>query len=172
MFSPQQPQPFVMQAIASMQTEAAKSEIPLRALSSTGKSLPELPSPKLALVESPEYPRSSSESYDSTLHTATKAHFIRVEPATSLPLRVRVGKIGSNKIARRSVQITTCMVVMTTIYYGISLIPAFQAAMAAKGGLQLQIESESDSRQSVVYGFLQECGNRKVSIIIRLGTWY
>jgi hypothetical protein len=58
------------------------------------------------------------------------------------------------------------MAVVTTIYYGASLVPAFQGAMAATRGLQLQIESESDSRQTVAYGFLQECGNRKVSIIV------
>jgi hypothetical protein len=152
-----------MQAVAPRQIEPANPEIPLQALSSAGKTLPELPS--TPLVESLEYLGSDSESYDSVLHTATKSRFIKVEPATNLPLRVRVRKIFSNKIARRTLQIAFWMAVVTTIYYGTSLVPAFQGAVAATRGLQIQIESESDSRQTVAYGFLQECGNRKVSIM-------
>jgi hypothetical protein len=153
-----------MQAVTPRQIGPANPEIPLQVLSSAGKALPELPS--TPLEESLEYPASDSESYDSILHTATKSHFIKVEPATNLPLRVRIRKILSNKIARRCLHITIWMAVVTTIYYGASLVPAFQGAMAATRGLQLQIESESDSRQTVAYGFLQECGNRKVSIIV------
>jgi hypothetical protein len=152
-----------MQAVATQQIGPANPEIPLQALSSAGKALPELPSTPLA--EYLEYLGLDSESYDSVLHTATESRFIKVEPATNLPLRARVRTILSNKIARLTLKIAFWMAVVTTIYYGTSLVPAFQGSVAATRGLQIQIESESDSRQTVAYGFLQECGNRNVSIM-------
>jgi hypothetical protein len=158
-----------MQAVASSRTEPAETGIILQALSSTGKALPELPS--VPLAEAPDSPRPSSESYDSDLHTATKCRFIKVEPATDLPPRVKVRRILSKKTARRSLQITAWMAIITTIYYGISLFPAFCGAMDATRSVNLQIESESDSRQSVAYAFLQECENRKACVIRSYRLW-
>jgi hypothetical protein len=149
-----------MQAIAPLQIGSANPEIPLQTLSSAGKALPELPS--TPLEDSLEHPSSDSESDDPVLQTANESRFIKVEPATNLPLRVKVRKILGNKIARRTLQIAAWLAVITTIYYGISLVPAFQGAMAATRGLQLQTASESDNSQMVAYGFLQECENRKV----------
>jgi hypothetical protein len=63
------------------------------------------------------------------------------------------------------------MVILGTItlfYQFVSLVPAFQGALAASRGLQVQIEGENDSRQSLAYGFLSECANRKVWTLVYL----
>jgi hypothetical protein len=136
--------------------EASKPDIPLQALSPSGKALSSISLDPL------KKQLADTDSYDPVVCTATAAHFRKVEPATNLPLRVKLRNILSNKIARRSLQVTIWFTLFTMVYYTISLIPAFQGAAAVTRGLQLQAESNSESSQTVAYGFLQECGNRKV----------
>jgi hypothetical protein len=141
---------------AQIKEAASKPDIPLQALSPSGKALPPISTNSL------KKQLSDTGSYDSVVFTATAAHFQKVEPATNLPLRVKFRNILSNNIARRSLQVTIWFTLFTMVYYTISLIPAFQGVAAVTRGLQLQVESNSESSQTVAYGFLQECGNRKV----------
>jgi hypothetical protein len=144
---------------AQIKEEVPKPDIPLQAISPAGKALSSIPPDQL------KKQLADTDSYDPVVCTATAAHFRKVEPATNLPLRVKLRNILSNKIARRSLQITFWFTLFTIVYYTISLIPAFEGVTAMTRGLQLQKESNSESSQTVAYGFLQECGNRKVRII-------
>lgn len=51
---------------------------------------------------------------------------------------------------------------LTVLYQFVSLFPAFRNWVAASRGLQVPIQEEADSRQSLVYEFLALCENRKV----------
>jgi hypothetical protein len=143
---------------AQAKEEASKPEIPLQALPPAAKARSSIAADPL------KKQLADSESYDPVVCTATAAHFRKVEPATNLPLRVRARSILSNKIAQRSLQVTIWSALLTMVYYAVSLIPAFQGVAAVTRGLQLQVESNSESSQTVAYGFLQQCGNRKVWI--------
>jgi hypothetical protein len=150
--------------MTATQTRIVDADIQLTALSSSGKSI----SAKLSEISHPSTPDESaqprislSDSYDPEICTAD-IRIIPSKPASNVPLRLRARNILSNKIARRSFQAMVIFSTITLLYQLISLIPAFQGALAASQGLQLQVKGESNSRQSLAYGFLSECANRKV----------
>jgi hypothetical protein len=89
---------------------------------------------------------------------------IRTIPRESYSDRIqlRVRDIKSNKIARRTLQVTVVIGALTVLYQFASLFPAFWNWVAASRGLEVQIQGEADSRQSLVYEFLALCENRNV----------
>lgn len=52
--------------------------------------------------------------------------------------------------------------ILNIIYQATSLVPAFRSSVVAAQALGMQGDTARDGRQSLTYGFLQECGNRKV----------
>ncbi|KAH7417646.1 hypothetical protein BKA64DRAFT_740118 [Cadophora sp. MPI-SDFR-AT-0126] len=67
----------------------------------------------------------------------------------------------NRKLARLTFQAMVIFGVITIVYQGISLIPAFQSSRSALRALSIQWQSARDSRQTLAFGFLQECANRK-----------
>ncbi|KAL5326459.1 hypothetical protein ACEPPN_004144 [Leptodophora sp. 'Broadleaf-Isolate-01'] len=51
--------------------------------------------------------------------------------------------------------------ILNIIYQATSLVPAFRSSVVAAQALGMQGDTARDGRQSLTYGFLQECGNRK-----------
>lgn len=111
-------------------------------------------------------PRPSiSDSYDPDVGEGVAITLRKVEPATNLPLRVRVRKIASNKFARRTFVVGAIALIVTIVYNNINLVPAFQGISVSKAGLEIQGKSEANGREGLTQGFLSECRGRKVRII-------
>ncbi|KAH7360998.1 hypothetical protein BKA65DRAFT_547698 [Rhexocercosporidium sp. MPI-PUGE-AT-0058] len=51
--------------------------------------------------------------------------------------------------------------ILNVMYQTTSLVPAFRSAGVAAQALGMQGDTARDGRQTLTYGFLQECGNRK-----------
>jgi hypothetical protein len=153
--------------MTALKTQITEADIRLTALSPAGKLLSAKP-PETNPTSQPSslaQPRTSlSSSYDPEICIASITTINK--PASNVPLRFRVREVLSNKMARRSLQAMVIFGTITLFYQFISLVPAFQGALAASQGLRVQVESETDSRQSLTYGFLSECANRKVRIIL------
>jgi hypothetical protein len=148
-----------MEEMAAIQTQIAEADIefaPLRP--------PRISQDPQLLQQSSQPPRparlSLSDTYSADICTAA----IRTIPkkTTSDRTRVILKDIKSNKIARRTLQAMVIFGVVTLLYQSVSLVPAFQGLLATYRGLQIQVQSEADSRQNVAYGFLSECSTRKV----------
>ena len=131
----------------------------------TGIKLSALPSDKEKNQAEPPAPSHGSHAIRSIQTKSSPADSCDLEEGTtagnskgktvSESVRSTVRDIKSNKIGRRTLQATVIIGILTLLYQFISLSPAFQA-------LQVQIQGEVDSRQSVAYGFLSGCANRKV----------
>lgn len=155
-----------MQKMIATQTQTAEADIQLAALSSAGKPIPAKPSKTSQTSPSDDFapPRASlSDSYDPEICTAN-VRIIPGKPTSSKSLRLRIRDIQSNKIARRSFLAMLILGTITILYQFISLVPAFQEALAVSQGLHIQVKGETDSRQNLAYGFLAECANRRVCI--------
>ncbi|PVH82259.1 hypothetical protein DL98DRAFT_530361 [Cadophora sp. DSE1049] len=101
-----------------------------------------------------------SQPYATTLPTSQATNLFHLKRVAHVPIRNRIRNLRSKKLARRSLQTIFIFSILTLVYQGISLIPAFQSARSAR--LQLQMErSDEGGRQTLAYGFLSECANRK-----------
>lgn len=79
-------------------------------------------------------------------------------------IRSHLHNLLNKRVARRTFHALLVFGTVTLVYQAISLIPAFQSAMSAAQALKLQGDTGTDGRQTLAYGFLQECANRKVRI--------
>ncbi|PMD36769.1 hypothetical protein L207DRAFT_89910 [Hyaloscypha variabilis F] len=143
-----------MQEATATEALATDTEIKLSALPSDkekNQAEPPAPSHGSHAVRSIQTKSSPADSCD--LEEGTTAGNSKGK-TVSESVRSTVRDIKSNKIGRRTLQATVIIGILTLLYQFISLSPAFQA-------LQVQIQGEVDSRQSVAYGFLSDCANRK-----------
>lgn len=152
--------------MAGIQEPIAGGGFELTASSTGGTSMPEEPlepSQGASIIDIAQSRPSLSDSYDienAKIYTAAIKTIPRESASNRLRLRIR--DIKSNKIARRTLQTMIVIGALTVLYQFVSLFPAFQNWHAASRGLQVQIQGEADSRQSLVYEFLTFCENRKV----------
>lgn len=149
--------------MTAVETETEEST-ELAALSADGKNI--VPEALVTSALSQRNGVSISDSYvsydDAEIGEAVSVPLKKVEPATNLPLRIRVRKVLSNNIARRTLQVAIGALIVTVIYNGINLIPAFEGVAATQAGLHIQGKSEQNGRQSVIQAFIAECRGRKV----------
>jgi hypothetical protein len=137
--------------MAGLQAPIAEEGLELTALSTGGDSTSEEPlepSQSASIIDIAQDRPSLSNTYDiENAEICTAA--IRTIPRESASgrIRLRVRDIKSNKIARRTLQVTVVIGALTVLYQFTSLFPAFQNWLAASRELEVQIQGEADSRQ-------------------------
>ncbi|KAK0100420.1 hypothetical protein ONS95_008368 [Cadophora gregata] len=135
---------------------SAPNSIQMAALPRPARTLPR-PSPALNLSGNPILPSFKDPevcltNFQDQSHTRTGRRRLICFPKLNLLNR---------KLARLTFQAMVAFGVLTIVYQGISLIPAFQSSRTALRALGIQWESARDGRQTLVFGFLQECASRK-----------
>lgn len=118
--------------------------------------------------DKPEIVPSMANKYNPEIHTAiaTKLTKIGPDPPSRPNLRIVVAAITANKLTRIAIRITVIFAIITIWYESMNLMPAFLGTNIASKGLEIQAKSETDASQSTARGFVQECLNRKISLLI------
>ena len=148
-----------MPVVATSQT-AALSETALDDLTNHQDSQP----------DKPEICPSIADTYSPEIHTAVATKLTKIGPEAEPPLRPSLRRVAAaitaNKLARIAIRITVVFAVITIFYESMNLIPAFRGANIASKGLEIQAKSEADASQGTARSLVQECLNRKVSLLI------
>lgn len=117
-----------MQKVTAVHAPTTQHDIPLTRFDTTKAPNSSHASPvasslglKNSLFRNPR----ATEPYNPAIETAIAARFIAVEPYKSRPLRVRSRMILHNGVARRALHVAVLFGIITIVYQGISLLPAF-----------------------------------------------
>ncbi|KAG4440702.1 hypothetical protein IFR05_003796 [Cadophora sp. M221] len=131
--------------------------------------------PPIELTALPPRPSGYPHELTSPVHTLTTPspqdpesctpnHQARIQQQQKLLRLPRLPSCNplNHKIARFTFQAMLIFGILNIAYQATSLVPAFRSSVVAAQALDVQGDTAHDGRQTLTYGFLQECGNRNV----------